>query len=220
MNMIIKPAELKKRVLRGHSAAKYGAVELHVNEASGEMWATNKYWVTRASRLASLLGEYNLSADEAGAYEVNGKVSRTDKQAANIAIMVDTSGEDHIVPGTRVRVAGQEAYVQDGHGCLMAVYQLADSTMVGLLADEAEWLSSTADAPIPEGHRFGERRVMFRKTAHGVSAAFIVDTVHVIEPHKYGTDPDTREQIDVPEVSEPGEPILLAIVVASKYSEG
>jgi hypothetical protein len=219
MNMIIKPAELKKRVLRGHNATKYGAVPLHVNEASGEMWATNRYWVTRADRLAPLLGEYNLPADAPGAYEVNGKVSRTDKQAANIAIMVDTSGKDYTVPGTRVRVAGQEAYVQDGYGCLMAVYQLADGTMVGLLADEAEWLSSTADAPIPEGHRFGERRVMFRKTSQGVSAAFIVDTVHVIEPHKYGTDPETRELTSTPEVGEPGAPILLAIVMATKYGD-
>jgi hypothetical protein len=219
MNMIIKPAELKKRVLRGHNATKYGAVPLHVNEINGELWATNRYWVTRADRLAPLLAEYNLPADAPGAYEVNGKVSRMDKEVADIAKMVDVGGKDYTVPGTRVRVAGQEAYVQDGHGCLMAVYQLADGTMVGLLADEAEWLSSTADAPIPEGHRFGERRVMFRKTAHGVSAAFIVDTVHVIEPHKYGTDPDTREQTSIPEVSEPGAPILLAIVMATKYGD-
>jgi hypothetical protein len=57
-----KPAAIKKFVIRGKDVKLEPAV-LALAEHDGEMWATNRYWATRAVRVAPLLDEYNLSAD-------------------------------------------------------------------------------------------------------------------------------------------------------------
>jgi hypothetical protein len=218
----VKPAVLKKRVIRGQDTRNLGA-PLSVNEVDGQLWATNRYWVTRAERIAPLLTEYNLSADEPGLYAVNGKVSLVDNKVPDISASVRSAFKDYAIPATRVQVAHQDAYALDCYGHLMAVYQLANGMHAGLLADELDWLSNTADAPVPDDCRVSwPVRLMFRVKQLGggdnVSAAIIADVTRVITPHTYGTDPDTRELVDTPEVSEPGEPVLLAIVMATKYS--
>jgi hypothetical protein len=219
--MSVTKTDIKKRILRGRNAGKYGPAELHVGEMRGELWATNKYWIVRASRVAPLLAEYNLTADEPGVYDVNGRVSRSGRQLADFTKFPGTDPADYAVPATRVQVAGRDAFVNDSAGNLLAVYQLADGTMAGLLADEIGWLTDR-DAAIPAGHRVNGVRVMFRygRSGETLMAAFVADTTHVIEPHKYGTDPETREPLDVPEVSEPGAPVLLAVVVATNFSAG
>jgi hypothetical protein len=216
----VKPAVLKKRVIRGQDTRNLGA-PLSVNEVDGQMWATNRYWVTRAERIAPLLAEYNLSADEPGLYAVNGKVSRVDNKVPDISASVRSAFKDYAIPATRVQVAGRDAYALDCYGHLMDVYQLANGMHAGLLADELAWLSQH-DASIPADCRYGQVRLMFRVRQIGggdnVSAAIIADVTRVITPRTYGTDPETRERVDTPEVSEPAEPILLAMTMAAKYS--
>jgi hypothetical protein len=203
--------QLKKFIIRGHSTAKYGPVDLYVGEADGEQWATNKYWITRAARIAPLLAEYNLSADVPGAYAVNGKVSPSGKQVPNMGAFLH-DGFD--LPSTRVLLADRPAYVTDYSGTLMAVYQLADGTMAGLISGEADWLAAWTGDEVPADHRVDGVRVMFRHAKEdGLMAAFIADTTHVIERQTHGTGHGTG----TPEVSEPGAPIVLAIAMATKY---
>jgi hypothetical protein len=214
-------ADLKKLVYRGHNV-KFGPVELYVGEADGEMWATNRYWAVRAVRIAPLLEEYNLSAGEVGAYDVNGKVSRAARGVPTMGAYIRDVLRDFTVPGTRQTIAGQEAYVLDGQGSPMAVWQLATGQTVGLLASEAEWLGSQDGAPVPEGHHISGVRVLFRVSASGtVSAAFIADVVRVIEPARYGKDAGegTGGVTYVPEVSEPAAPVVLAVAMAFKYGD-
>jgi hypothetical protein len=218
----VKPADIKKRVIRG-ADTKNQAAPLSVNVIDGEWWATNRYWVTRASRVAPLLEQYNLSAAEPGLYEVDGKVSRVGSEVPDISKSVKSSLGEYTIPGTRVRIAGQDVYTTSPRGTLMDLYQLADGTHVGLLADELAWLSNTADAPVPEDCHISGVRLMFRVAQTGggsVSAAVIGDVTRVVTPHKYGTDPETRELVNTPAVTESAEPVLLAIVMATKYSEG
>lgn len=217
----LKPAAVKKLVLRGHSYAKHGPADLHLNKAAGEIWASNGYWAVRASRVAPLLEDYNLAADEPAVFAVDAKVSRSAKTPLDIEAILADNGAGYAIPGTRVKVAGKDAYVLNDAGGLMEVYMLADGTMAGLLAEETGWLSDAWASPLPAAHRVEAVRVMFRRTTReGVTrlaCAFVADTTRVIEPHKYGTDRETREQTDIPEVSEPGAPILLAVVSATKY---
>jgi hypothetical protein len=219
----VKPADIKKRVIRGQST-QHQAAPLSVNEIDGELWATNRYWVTRASRVAPLLEQYNLPADAPGLYGVDGKVSRVGSEVPDISKSVKSSLGEYTIPGTRVRIAGKDVYtVTDRGGILMDLYQLADGTHVGLLADELDWLSNVADAPVPDDCHISGVRLMFRVAQTGgcnVSAAVIGDVTRTITPHKYGTDPETRELVNTPAVTEPAEPVLLAIVMATKYSEG
>jgi hypothetical protein len=220
----VKPADIKKRVIRGQST-QHQAAPLSVNAIDGEWWATNRYWVTRASRVAPLLEQYNLPADAPGLYGVDGKVSRVANEVPDISKSVKTSLGEYTIPGTRVRIAGKDVYTVTERGStLMDLYQLADGTHVGLLADELAWLSNTADAPVPEDCHISGVRLMFRVAQTGggcnVSAAVIGDVTRVVTPHKYGTDPETRELVNTPAVTESAEPVLLAIVMATKYSEG
>jgi hypothetical protein len=219
---IFKPADIKKRVIRGQDT-KNQAAPLSVNVIDGEMWATNRYWVTRATRVAPLLEQFNLPVDEPGLYGVDGKVSRVANEVPDISKSVKSSLGEYTIPGTRVRIAGRDVYtVTDRGGILMDLYQLADGTHVGLLAEELAWLSNTADAPVPEGCHISGVHLMFRVAQTGggcnVSAAVIGDVTRVVTPHKYGTDPETRELVNTPAVTEPAEPVLLAIVMATKYS--
>ena len=214
-------ADLKKLVYRGRNA-KFGPVELYVGEAGGEMWATNKYWIARASRVAPLLEEYNLSAGEAGAYDVNGKVSRAGRRVPEMETQIRDVLRDFTTPGTRQMIAGQEAYVLDGQGSLMEVWHLATGQTVGLLASEVKWLGSQEGAPVPEGHYVSGVRVLFRVGASGmVSAAFVADVARVIEPARYGKDAGegTDGMTYVPEVSEPAAPLVLAVAMGFKYGD-
>ena len=141
----------------------------------------------------------------------------------SISASLKRSFKDYDIPGTRVRIAGQDVYTTTYRGVLMDLYLLANGTHVGLLADELEWLSNTADVPAPDDCHISGVRLMFRVAQTGsgenISAAVIGDVTHTVTPHKYGTDPQTHELVNVPAVTEPGDPILLAIVMATKYGE-
>jgi hypothetical protein len=216
--------EIKKRVMRGYST-KYGPAGLFVGEYAGEMWATNRYWVTRASRVAPLLGKFNLNPAEPGAYEVNGSVRPATGQEAGIPaqppsmenFMADMARESY-QPGIPVRVAGMPVYTRDEAG-LWAMYQLADGTHAGLMADELDWLSYTSGAPLADDHHFGDVRMLFRRHASGrVSALVQAEVTHVIAPAHYTDKVEGQVQEYVPAVTEPAEPCTLALVAGRGYS--
>lgn len=220
--MALKANDIKKRVIGGHNT-KYGPARLYVNEHDGEMWATNRYWVTRAERVAPLLDQYNLSAAEPGVYEVNGTVRRANgdnkgipAQPPNVGRVIEDAGS--FTPGVPVRIAGNQAYTRGDRGGLYAVYLLNDGTHAGLGAEELEWLSDTATAPtLPEPHvadhvHYGDVRVSFSKNAHGVPCALVrAEVVRVIKRPVYEGSEVT------PAVTEPGEPVVLGMMMGMSY---
>jgi hypothetical protein len=223
--------EIKRHIIRGANV-KTEAVVLYVNDYQGEMWACNRYWAVRASRVAPLLEEYNLSVGEPGAYDVNGKVKRANGDNNGNPVVPKMTNVLHSlshfdVPGTRVKVGGQDVYfLSERSGVPMAVYQLATGQVVGLIADELDWLSRYTDAPIPEGCHVSGIRLMFHVNAEGkAQAAVIGDVTHTVERAKYGqeaTDYAAANGIEIsmshiPAVTEPGEPVLLASVMTTKY---
>lgn len=216
--------DIKKRVVRGANL-KYGPVPLYVNEWDGEMWATNRYWLTRASRVAPLLEKFNLSAAEPGGYEVNGTVRRATGQErdcspvppdiARFAGSGDLSLKTY-KPGIRVHVAGMPAFVQpDDRSPWYAVYQTEDGGHVGLIDEELTWLSQVSDVTPPDGCRLGSVRVLFKRPrTGGVSAMVQAECFRVIEPGRLN---DERTGY-IPAVEEPAEPVLLALTMAMNFS--
>jgi hypothetical protein len=220
----LKTSDIKKRVIGGTNV-KWGPAGLFVNEYGGEMWASNKYWLTRAERVAPLLEQFNLSAAEPGAYEVNGTVRRANGGNHGEPVIPDIasfmSGVKDYQPGIPVRVAGQQAYTrQDGFG-LYAAFMLADGTHAGLEADTLAWLSDTMTAPLPKQEdgtylHYGDVSVLFRKSA-GVSALIRAEVVHVIERAHYTDKVEGQAQEHVPAVTELLEPRVLGIMLGMKY---
>ncbi len=222
--MVLKATDIKRHVIRGY-AVKYGPVPLFVNEHGGEMWATNKSWVTRAERVAPLLDQYNLSAAEPGSYEVNSTVRRANGDNHGIPAQVPNVGRviadaKDYAPGIPVRIAGQQAYTRDdGHG-LYAAFLLADGTHAGLSADELEWLSDTATAPLPgqdDGThlRYSDVRVSFNRNSHGHVCAMVLAGVFRVTKRAHYAD-EGRGDL-VPAVEEACEPRMLGMMMGMNY---
>jgi hypothetical protein len=214
--MAPKVTEIKKIITRNYNP-KYGPAELYTGEHDGEMWATNRYWLTRAERIAPLLEQYNLSAAEPGTFDVNGTVRQAGRQVPNFSAFV-LSQKDH-APAIPVRIAGNQVYTRIDRGVLYAAFLLADGTHAGLDAGTLEWLSDTDTAPLPEQEdgtrlRYGDIRVSFDKNSHGIPSAVITAEVfHVIERSRW--DDEARDYI--PAVEEPAEPRVLGMMMGLSY---
>lgn len=219
--MELKPAEIKKRVIGGTNI-KWGPAGLFVGEHDGEMWATNKAWLTRAERVAPLLVQYNLNPAEPGGYEVNGTVKRATGQVPGIPAQAPDIGRvvrdlGDFEPGTRVKVAGQDAYTRADNGALLAVYLLADGQHAGLGADTLAWLSDTMTAPLPgldDGTylHYGDLHVLFhRAESGGVSAMIRAEVIRTIERSRY------EGSTLVPAVTEPAAPRMLGLMMGMNY---
>lgn len=220
--MALKANDIRKRVIQG-ADTKNCPVPLYVGESDGEMWATNRYWLTRAERVAPLLEQYNLSAAEPGGFEVNGTVRRAtgahgiSSESPNFKSFM-RSQRDY-APGVPVRVAGQQAYTsQDRHG-LYAAYILADGSHAGLNAEILEWLSDTLTAPLPTQYddtylRYGDLRVAFHRAAQGgISAMVSAEVYHVTERSRW----DDEARVNIPAVEEAREPRVLGIMMGLNY---
>jgi hypothetical protein len=210
-----KEAIAAKRRVVGRSDPKRDAVPLYVNEYDGEMWACNRYWLTRAERIAPLLEEYNLSPKEPGSYEVSGKVAHTSDDAPNIGAYI---GErtSKTVPGWHVKVFDEPVYTLDYTGRVYALYQAAD-TEARLDHAELEWLMDQRTAPLADGYRYdGPSRVELYLNRHdgNVSATIVADVVHILEPSCYGTDPETHQGTYTPAVEEPAGTRVLGVMMA------
>jgi hypothetical protein len=226
--MTLKPTEIKKHVTRRYYSLKDNPAPLFVNEHDGEMWACNRYFLTRAERVAPLLEQYNLSVSEPGSYEVNGTVRRPNgdnrgvpAQPVNIDRFVKDLGS--FTPGIAVRIAGLQAYVlPDGSRLgLHAAFLLADGSHAGLHADELAWLSDTLTAPLPDQGdgthlRYGDVHVSFNRNSHGIPMAMIsAEVFHVLERTRY--DNDVRDYI--PAVEEPCPPRVLGFMMGMSFGD-
>lgn len=220
--MALKANDIKKHVIQGQNT-KYGAAPLYVGGHSGEMWATNRYWLTRAERVAPLLEQYNLPAAEPGSYEVNGTVRRANGDNEGNPVIPNFGNYmrdlKDFTPGVPVRVVGNQAYTRGDRGGLFAAYLLADGTHAGLAADTLEWLSDTATAPLPASdfseHRYGDVRVSFHKAlTGGVSAMVSAEVFRIIERGHYA---DEGRGAWVPAVEEACEPRVLGIMMGLNY---
>jgi len=222
--MELKPAEIKKRVIGGTNV-KWGPAGLFVGEYDGEMWATNKYWATRANRVAPLLTQYNLSADQPGSYEVNGTVRPATgtvkgipEQGPNLAAFLGAQRDYQ--PGIRVRIAGQDAYTSTDGGAWLAAYLLADGTHAGLETGTLAWLSDTLTVPLPQPDDgthfyFKPASVLFHKSeSTGVSAVIRAEVVHVLERSHYA---DEGRGDLVPAVEETAAPMMLGLMMGMNY---
>jgi hypothetical protein len=224
--MTLTPNQIKKHVTRRYYSLKDNPAPLLVNEHDGEMWATNKYFLTRAERVAPLLEQYNLSVAEPGSYEVNGTVKRADgasygcpAQPANVGAFIKDLGS--FMPAIAVRIAGLQAYVlPDGPRLgLHAAFLLADGTHAGLHADELEWLLDTLTAPLPEQTdgtylRYGDAHVSFSRNSHGIPMAVIsAEVFHILERARY--DSDAHDCI--PAVEEPCPPRVLGHMMGMSF---
>jgi hypothetical protein len=196
-------------------------VVLYVGEHDGKMWATNRYWVVPAERVAPLLEDANLSAAEPGAYEVNGRVRPADMQVPDFGSILHPL-EEFTVTGERITIAGQLVYALDGYDNPMALFRLPSGSTVGLRADELVWLSDLTVVTLPGKHKFaaGSPRLVFRRGEAGgnYKAAIVADVLHVTQPHEMWHGPGAGERREVPEVTEPAGTKLLALMAALKYT--
>lgn len=144
--------EIKKHV---GGTAKYAADLILAEGHDGAMWASNRYWLAPAERVAPLLAHYNLPTDKPGAYKVNGTVQRNEggpvppvKQWLNPA--------RYTSPLTRVSLAGLPAMVRtDDRSPLLAVYQAPDGAYLGMPPEDLDWLSTLYTLAVPEGCYYG-----------------------------------------------------------------
>lgn len=171
--------------------------DLCVFEHEGVMWATNKYWVTPASRVAPLLEKFNLDPGVPGAYTVNGGIRRNEAAdyvaASKLGRYIDPAQYPvALVPSV---VAGKQAYTRSDTGHYRAVYQSADGAFLGPVADDLEWLSMAYSLPVEKDCRYGDVRYMAAEPGEGARVvAVIADLIRRLSPVTYGTDPVTREQ--------------------------
>jgi hypothetical protein len=219
--MITSIPQLKKLVLRGHNA-KWGPGGLFVGEYDGEMWATDRYWVARAAHVAPLLGQYNLSADVTGAYEVDktvrpatGQHHEIPAQPPSMDAFLSGVAKESYQPAVPVRVAGMQALTRaDDRLGLVAAYLLADGTYAGVYEEELAWLSDTDAAPLPEGYRYGDVLVSMRRNSHGkIMVRLMAEVFKVIEPGYW----DNEAHEHVKAVEEPADAKVLAYMMGFSY---
>jgi hypothetical protein len=170
---------------------------LCIFEHEGTMWATNKYWVTPASRVAPLLEKFNLDPGVRGAYEVNGGIHRSEAMEAVAAEKLGRYLDPAHYPVALVPslVAGEQVYTRARTGHYRAVYQAADGAFLGPVADDLEWLSMVYSLPTEDDCYYGTVRYMAAEPGEGARVvAVIADLIRRVSPVTYGTDPVTREQ--------------------------
>jgi hypothetical protein len=210
-----KPNDIKKHITYGNTS--HSPAYLAVNTIDGEMWATNRYWLTHAGRVAPLLEQYNLDIAEPGVYQVNGTVSRASDQIPNIESYARSLPD--FKPATRVHVSGQPVLVRPAREPF-AVFALSDGSHAGLLESELEWLSDTGTAPqLPDGYRYGDVGVSFYKSGSGKPPQAVIraEVVHVIEPAHYTDKVEGERQEYVPAVTEPAEPVVLGYMMGMNF---
>lgn len=210
---------IKKHITGGATPTRLAqeAAVLATGEHAGLLWATNRYWLTPAVRVAPLLEQFNQPADEPGTYAVNGSVRRTGDGVKPGSMLGQP--QDYPINLAPVRVGSEYAYVQPGNrGPWLAAYQSAAGAAFGLNAEDLAWLSDLTGYDASSGHltaqafglaedeKFGEVRVQCTspKTEGTVpqKVALVADVIRTITPSGYQPDPDTGKQIYAAAVTE------------------
>lgn len=182
--------QIKQRVISTAKAYKADP-ELVLGEHDGIMWASNRYWLTPAARVAPLLEEYNLSAGQPCRLDVNSVVRKRSDEGLKPGRLLGKP-EDYPAELAPVRLGdGHRAHVRmtDKHPWL-AVYQDEDRTVIGLPADDLDWLSDIAGMPLsrPQAFelgpddQFGEVRVMGKGKTGSAPVAIVADVIRTVKP--------------------------------------
>jgi hypothetical protein len=219
---------IKRYVTSGSNATtlRNQPARLDLAESGGILWATNRYWITPAARVAPLLEHYNLDAGKPGAFEVTSAVRRTGENGPDIGRLLGKPG-DYRVPVAPVRLGGLEAHVRlSERNAWLAAYQTADGMLLGLPAGTLAWLSDTyaMQTTRPRAfelnleERFGDVRIMLMDSNGGRAAAIIADVIRTIAPARYGPerDPDTKLEIRHDAVTENLGPRILGALMTIK----
>jgi hypothetical protein len=150
------------------------------------MWASNRYWLTPAQRVAPLLERYNLDPSVPGSYQVNGTVRKAngDNEGNPVVPRLGRYLDPALyqVAVVPVLVAGAQAYVMPGRSYL-AAHQTADGEFLGLDADSLAWLSGVTTAG--EGLHYGNMRLMAGEPASEMgnrSVALVADLIRTVTP--------------------------------------
>jgi hypothetical protein len=192
--------QIKKRVISRNTAAQSSRdpASLVLGEHDGILWASNRYWITPAARVAPLLEQYNLSADQPGSFEVNTTVRKVDDRGFQPGRLLGKP-EEYPDPASPVLIGGHRAHVRlsDRHPWL-AAYQSEDGAAFGLPADDLAWLMDITGMQLsrlqafergPDDH-FGEARVMCKGRCGMAAVAITVDVTRTVTPASYGTAAD------------------------------
>jgi hypothetical protein len=219
-----KPVNIKKRVTSGLTAAQRGRqpATLALGEHDGQLWASNRYWVTPAPRVAPLLEQYNLDPAVPGAFEVNGTVRKVGDQGPDVGRLLSMG--DYPEKAAPLKVAGHDAHVRlSDRSPWLAVYQVADGTVMGLPADDLAWLSNVYGTVCGHPEEFGlapdeyltDVRVMTKGTG-GKPVLLVADRMRTVRHSSYGTDPETKELVHHPAVIENLGPKVIGALMAVK----
>lgn len=206
--------EVKRHVTGGRTAPDLARdpAKLELAGYDGIMWASNRYWLTPAARVAPLLKQYNLDAGKPGRFEVNSTIRQYDDGGPDFVRQMDGALTEFTEPAAAVQLGGRDAYVRTADGRHdLAVYQTAAGTLMGLPPDDLAWLSemfpvdhrnlSVALGLGPDDH-FGPVRIMTK--GHGAAPVVLAaDVIRTVKPGGYGpAGEDERESAWIPAVTE------------------
>lgn len=216
--------EIKRHVTSHATDLSRNPATLGLAEHDGVLWATNRYWITPAARVAPLLEAFNLDAGKPGAFKVNSTVRRHADSAPGIGRLIGSLG-DYPEPAAPVRLGGWAAYVQPSarDKFMLAVYQTADGTLLGLPDSDLAWLADITSMQMhrpqafelgPDEH-FSEVRVM-TKGRGAAPVLLVADVIRTLKPASYGTDPETGKQVHRPAETENLGPRIIGALMAHK----
>lgn len=194
--------DIRRHVTGGQTASQLerAPAQLHLAEHGGMLWATNRYWLTPAVRVAPLLEKFNLDPAVPGSYLVNGSIRSYEHKLPSLGLLMGKL-VDYPEPIAPVTIGGRAAYVHAGarDKFMLAAYQTADGTAMGLLADAVDWLTDTSAMQLtrprafelPLEQHFGAVRVL-SKGRGSAPVAFVADVIRTIKPGAHGPDETGR----------------------------
>jgi hypothetical protein len=169
-------------------------------DIDGTMWASNRYWLTRAEPLEPFLRKHSISDTGAYIFE-NGSVGHASKPDADVlsrfldlaqyTVPLENVSIDHY---DEIYTPGPEGYLQ-----LFRAARTPATRIVAVLADQLNWLEDTA--PPPEDGRVSEMRVATTERVNGPVAII--------------AEPIAPEPED-----ETAQPVLIAVVMPSIQRPG
>ncbi len=190
--------QVKKRVTKSGADLSRDPATLALGEHDGIMWATNRYWLTPAARVAPLLKQFNLTAEQAGSYEVNSTVRKTSDEGFKPGRLIGKL-EEYPEQAVPVRLGLYDAHVRlSDKAPWLAVYRAEGGAVFGLPADDLAWLTDITGMQLtrpqafelgPDDH-FGEVKVMCKGRSGSAPVAIVADVIRTIEPGMYGTGED------------------------------
>lgn len=128
-------AQVKRRI---------GTGMLVLADVEGTVWASNRYWLTRAESLDPFLREHSISGP--GTYWIeNGSVERTGTEVPDLGKFMDLA--QYTVPLRPVQLGGHDEIYAPGREGYFQLFEHADkveTVIVAVPADQLDWLEDVA----------------------------------------------------------------------------